>query len=236
MSVSAVIVAAGSGARFGGEPKQFRRLGSAPLLAWSINTLARHPSVSKLVVVVPASVVPAPPPWLRDFAAEVVAGGETRRESVALGLAAIPPTEEVVLVHDGARPFVTPTLIERILDASRLGPAIPGLRIPDTVKMVDDGSRVLATLDRDRLRTVQTPQAFPVDLLSELHARADLEGSAATDDAALVEKYGVPVRVVEGDPLNLKITTRADFGLAEWLVAEGHTALAGIEPPTHPDD
>ncbi|MCL7976614.1 MAG: 2-C-methyl-D-erythritol 4-phosphate cytidylyltransferase [marine benthic group bacterium] len=235
MRVAVVIVAAGTGSRFGGEPKQFRRLGGAPLLSWSCHTLARHPGVSDLIVVVPAEVEKRPPGWLVEVADEVVAGGETRRESVALGLAAVPDRSEFVLVHDGARPFVTPSLIGRVIDAGREGPAIPGLQITDTVKMIDDGSRVLATLDRDRLRTVQTPQAFPTSLLSELHLRAEQEATSATDDAALAERFGVPVRVIDGDPVNLKITTRADFALAEWLVAGGHTRRAGVEPPP-PED
>ncbi|MCL7983429.1 MAG: 2-C-methyl-D-erythritol 4-phosphate cytidylyltransferase, partial [marine benthic group bacterium] len=190
---------------------------------------------SELIVVVPAEVEKRPPGWLVEVADEVVAGGETRRESVALGLAAVPDRSEFVLVHDGARPFVTPSLIGRVIDAGREGPAIPGLQITDTVKMIDDGSRVLATLDRDRLRTVQTPQAFPTSLLSELHLRAEQEATPATDDAALAERFGVPVRVIDGDPVNLKITTRADFALAEWLVAGGHTRRAGVEPPP-PED
>ncbi len=235
MSAAAVIVAAGTGSRFGGEPKQFRPLGGAPLLSWSARTLARHPRVFELVVVVPADVKEDPPPWLVELADGVVAGGETRRESVALGLKAVSDRAEVVLVHDGARPFVTPSLIDRLIDASQNGPSIPGLPVTDTVKMIDDGSRVLATLDRDRLRTVQTPQAFPARLLSELHVRAEQEAATATDDAALAERFGVPVQVIDGDPVNLKITTRADFALAEWLVAGGHTRLAGIEPPAPPE-
>jgi 2-C-methyl-D-erythritol 4-phosphate cytidylyltransferase/2-C-methyl-D-erythritol 2,4-cyclodiphosphate synthase len=236
LSAAAVIVAAGSGSRFGGEPKQFRRLGESPVLAWSGHTLTRHPAVSEVVIVVPASVAEKPPAWLDRIADHVVAGGGTRRESVALGLVAISGSSETVLVHDGARPFVTPGLIDRMLEAASDGPAIPGLRITDTVKMIDSGSRVLSTLDRERLRVVQTPQAFPVGLLRDLHARAAKEAASGTDDAALAERYGVPVSVIEGEPLNLKITTRADFAVAEWLVAEGHVRLAGIEPPVSGDE
>jgi 2-C-methyl-D-erythritol 4-phosphate cytidylyltransferase/2-C-methyl-D-erythritol 2,4-cyclodiphosphate synthase len=236
LSAAALIVAAGTGSRIGGEPKQFRRLGEAPVLAWSGHTLRRHPAVSKLVIVVPASVAEIPPPWLAALADRLIAGGETRRESVALGLSAISGRSEAVLVHDGARPFVTAALIDRVLEASSQGPAIPGLRVTDTVKMIDAGSRVLATLDRERLRAAQTPQAFPVGLLRDLHARAAREAVGGTDDAALAERYGVPVKVVDGDPLNLKITTQTDFALAEWLVAAGQTHLAGIEPPTAGDD
>lgn len=231
MSAAAVIVAAGSGSRFGGEPKQFRRLGGAPLLAWCCGTFSRQPRISELVVVVPDRMAESPPAWLSDLACRVVAGGETRRESVARGLEALSDEVATVLVHDGARPFVTPGLIDRVLNASLEFAAIPGLSLTDTVKMVDSGDRVLSTLDRDRLRTVQTPQGFPLRLLRDLHSSAEQRNTRATDDAYLAELAGVPVRIVEGTALNLKVTTPDDLALAEWLISSGRTAAEGIEPP-----
>lgn len=231
MSAAAVIVAAGSGSRFGGEPKQFRQLGGAPLLAWCCGTFSRQSRVSELVVVVPERIVESPPAWLSDLAGRIVAGGETRRESVARGLEALSGDLATVLVHDGARPFATPGLIDRVLNASREFAAVPGLSLTDTVKMVDAGDRVLSTLDRDRLRTVQTPQGFPLRLLRDLHASAERKSTRATDDAYLAELAGVPVRIVEGTSLNLKVTTPEDLALAEWLISSGRTAAEGIEPP-----
>jgi 2-C-methyl-D-erythritol 4-phosphate cytidylyltransferase len=172
------------------------------------------------VVVVPANVAAAPPDWLTRLCDVVVAGGPTRRDSVGLGIAGLSGRSETVLVHDGARPFLSPKLIGRVLDACRDCPAIPGLP-----------GRVLSTLDRDRLRAVQTPQGFPLSLLRELHERAARDDAEATDDAFLAEAAGIPVRVVDGEPLNLKVTTGADLALAEWLVGSGDPEAAGIEPP-----
>jgi 2-C-methyl-D-erythritol 4-phosphate cytidylyltransferase len=183
------------------------------------------------VVVVPEQVALSPPAWLADLAHRVVAGGETRRHSVTRGLAALSGENETVLVHDGARPFVTPALIDRILEACGQYPAIPGLKFTDTVKMVDAGDRVLATLDRDRLRSVQTPQGFPLGLLLELHLKAPEDETRVTDDARLAELAGIPVRVVEGAPLNLKVTTQIDLALAEWLISSGRTSAEEIEAP-----
>ena len=236
MSAAAVIVAGGSGARFGGEPKQFRLLGRAPLLAWSCSTFSRHPRISELVAVVPAGMAESPPAWLSGLADRVVAGGATRQQSVARGLEALSGLTASVLVHDGARPFATPVLIDRVLNATGEFAAIPGLPLTDTVKMVDAGDRVLSTLDRDRLRTVQTPQGFPLTLLRDLHAAAGEKGTRATDDAYLAELAGVPVTIVEGTLLNLKVTTPDDLARAEWLISSGRTAAEGVEPPFAEDN
>jgi 2-C-methyl-D-erythritol 4-phosphate cytidylyltransferase len=232
LSCASIIVAAGSGSRFGGEPKQFQLLAEAPLLAWSCNTFLRHGGVSELVVVVPEGVSIEPPDWLRRVADRIVAGGASRRESVALGLEGLSGSHDLVLVHDGARPFATPALIDRVLAASIEFPAIPGLPLTDTVKMVTEEMRVLSTLDRDRLRTVQTPQGFPLDLLRELHSEAEREAIDATDDARLAEIRGYPVRVVEGIRINLKVTTPEDMALAHWLVSSGRTEAEGIVAPS----
>jgi 2-C-methyl-D-erythritol 4-phosphate cytidylyltransferase len=231
VSTAAVIVAAGSGRRLGGEPKQFRMLGTAPLLAWSCHAMNRHAQISELVVVVPGECAASPPAWLTGLCDAVVEGGPTRRDSVGRGLAGLTREHERVLVHDGARPFLAAKLIGRVLEACREGPAIPGLRLTDTVKLIGEGGLVLSTLDRDRLRSVQTPQGFPLDLLRSLHDRAARDDAEATDDAFLAEAAGIPVRIVSGDPLNLKVTTGADLALAEWLVRSGDPAAAGIVPP-----
>lgn len=230
MSAAAVVVAGGEGRRLGGDRKQFRRLGAAPMLAWSCAALARHPGVSELVVVVPADVAEAPPRWLDDLADRVVAGGSTRRESVRRGLAAVAERHDVVLVHDGARPFLSESLIDRVLAAAAEGPAIPGLPLSDTVKMVGDDGRVRATLDRGLLRRAQTPQGFPLRLLRELHEETAGE-EAATDDAFLCERAGIPVRVVPGEAWNVKVTTPFDLALAGWWAESGAAEAAGVLPP-----
>jgi 2-C-methyl-D-erythritol 4-phosphate cytidylyltransferase len=150
----------------------------------------------------------------------VVEGGTTRTASVGRGLAAVPETADVIVVHDAARPLASAVLFHDVIAAvtsGGAGGAIPGLPVSDTIKVVEtvDGApRVSATLDRAALVAVQTPQAFAADLLRRAHAT----GTEATDDAALVEALGATVRVVPGDPRNLKITTPADLARVEQLL------------------
>jgi 2-C-methyl-D-erythritol 4-phosphate cytidylyltransferase len=214
VSVWAVLAAAGSGERLGADrPKAFVRLGDLPLLAPSLERLDRSDWVDAIVVA-------APPGWEEPsilLAEELgcskvsscVTGGTTRGESVRLALADVPQEAAVVLVHDAARPLVEDSVIERILTALNEGwdGAVPGLRVADTVKRVD-GERVVETLDRDELRTVQTPQAFVAEVL-----RQAFEGDVAkaSDCASLVEARGGRVKVVPGDPRLMKITDTADL-------------------------
>ncbi|MFW6193582.1 MAG: IspD/TarI family cytidylyltransferase, partial [Gemmatimonadota bacterium] len=161
------------------------------------------------------------PGWLRERVDAMVAGGATRRESVALGLAAVPGETDVVLVHDGVRPFASSALVRRVADAARKGPVVPVLPVVDTVKRVDGEGRVMETLDRSTLRRVQTPQGFPTSVLRRVHAGAEASKAVATDDAALCEASGVTVRTVAGEIHNLKVTTGQDLAFARWLVASG---------------
>lgn len=144
-------------------------------------------------------------------------GGETRQDSVRLGLETLAATADVVvLVHDAARPFVTPDLIERAIAAGRQGAAVPGIPVTDTIKVVDPQGAVVSTPDRTALRAVQTPQAFPYAMLSEAHRKAAaVELHGFTDDGALAEWAGLPVRVFDGDPGNIKLTHPVDFSAAE---------------------
>jgi len=153
----------------------------------------------------------------------VAAGGEVRQQSVALGLARLPRGPALVLVHDAARPFVSRELIDRVLAvAARGAAAVPGLPLSDTVKETDTAGLVVRTVPRERLVAVQTPQAFPREMLETAHQRARSEPAAgATDDAALCERLGHPVRVVAGSARNIKVTTAEDFALAEALAAGG---------------
>lgn len=222
--VTAVLVAAGRGERLGSPtPKQFLDLGGLPLLEWSVRAFHRHPAVDHVVAVVPPGTADRPPGWLagaaRDRGLTVIAGGASRAESVARGVAAGPEGPAVLLIHDGVRPFAA-GLIGRVVERARSTPVIPVLRIADTVKRIDAGGRVVETVDRDRLRRAQTPQGFPGDVLRRLHADRDPE-AALTDDALLCERAGMTVMTVEGDPLNLKITGPRDLAYARWLVDTG---------------
>lgn len=221
-AAAAILVAAGRGERAGDGPrKQFRELSGVPVLARAWEPFRACEAVTEIVLVLPPPVVADPPGWLREAPGRLVAGGETRTESVARGLEAVRPGAEVVLVHDGVRPFASEELLRRVLDAARRGPAVPLLPVRDTVKEVDGHGRVRRTLDRASLRRAQTPQGFPAAVLREAHRRAAEEGRGATDDAALCEALGHTVLGVPGEETNLKLTTPDDFELAGWLLASG---------------
>lgn len=227
MTVAAVLVAAGSGSRLGHQlPKAFVPLRGVPLVVHAARSLLACDAVSALVVVVPADRAADARDALAGLPCPVavVAGGAARQASVAAGLAALPDDADVVLVHDAARPFVPVDLVDRVVAAVRAGhPAVvPALPVTDTVKRVGPGDGtgepVLETVPRGALRAVQTPQGFARSVLVAAHAaaaaRAHDEGTAASDDAGLVEELGAPVWVVAGDERAAKITTAADLALA----------------------
>jgi 2-C-methyl-D-erythritol 4-phosphate cytidylyltransferase len=151
----------------------------------------------------------------------VITGGSERQESVAKGLQAINnPNSKIVIVHDGVRPFVTVQQIIEVIDrAKESGAAMLALPVTDTVKEVTDGV-VTRTLDRKHIYLAQTPQAFRIDLLREAHRKASVDNVMATDDAALVERLGATVAVVEGSPHNIKITRKQDLAMAELIMKE----------------
>lgn len=220
--VGVVIVAAGRGVRLGGsQPKQFLPIAGVPMLLRAIRPFASHPDVRQVVVVLPRDDSAAPPSWLAPHVGAglcVVAGGAERGDSVANGLAALDPACGIVLVHDAARPFVTRDLLDAVIAAARAGEgAVPALPVADTLKQSDGGEHVARTVPRDGLWRAQTPQAFPRDLITRAHARAKADGVVGTDDAFLVERLGGAVRLVAGDPRNIKITTADDLALAEVL-------------------
>ena len=221
-----ILVAAGRGVRAGqqGEPKQYRPIAGVRMLLRALRPFASHPRIGPIVVVLPPDDAAAPPEWLRPLLSErltVVSGGDERQQSVANGLARLPAEVNVVLVHDAARPFVDAELIDRVLAVAALGAAaIPAVPLPDTVKETDTAGLVVRTLARERLVAVQTPQAFPRQMLETAHQRARSDGgTSATDDATLCERLGYPVRVVAGSLRNLKVTTADDFAVADALAA-----------------
>jgi len=221
MSVAALVVAAGRGERLGQSlPKAFVPLLGKPLLVRSLEAMAAVEELQRVVAVVP-------PDELARFAAlgisgpvEAVPGGAERQDSVAAGLAALPASIEWVAVHDAARPLVAPSDVARVIAAAReCGAALLAVPVRDTIKRVRDGA-VVETPERSTCWAAQTPQVFRAELLREALAKARAEGLVATDDAQLVERLGVTVRVVEGDPRNIKITLPEDLATAEaWLRA-----------------
>ena len=205
-NVWTIVVAAGSGARFGG-PKQFSMLGDRRVLDWSVETAGS--SSTGVVVVLPAA----------DAEREGgVAGGETRSESVRCGLAAVPADATIICVHDAARPFASAHLYREVIMQVHAGAegAIPALPVTDTIKQVNSQNIVVATPDRSSLVAVQTPQAFRASVLRAAHASSP-EG---TDDATLVETMGKQVVVVAGEVMNRKLTAPEDL---EWARAMART-------------
>ena len=221
----AIIAAAGRGMRMGGDAqaKQFRELGGTPIIIHTLKRFEQCATIGQLVVVVPGSdvseFIALAGRYRLSKLARVVAGGRTRTETVWRGLQAIrAATAEVVAVHDGVRPFVTPEEIDRTVRAAQTGgAAILALPVTDTIKEVCDG-RVTRTLERATLWHAQTPQCFRYDLLRRAYEQAIAENIEVTDDSALVERLGAIVAVIEGDARNIKITRPEDIALAEILV------------------
>ena len=221
--VAAVIVAAGRGHRAGGEvPKQYREIAGEPVIRPTLNAFLGHPQIAAVQAVIhrdDAEAFQAATAGLKNLLAPA-RGGATRQDSVRAGLEALrAATPDLVLIHDAARPFLSAALITRAIDAARQHrAAVPAIAIADTVKKVDEHDLITETLDRNRLRTVQTPQAFAYDLIVESHRRAAAAGrDDFTDDAALAEWAGHRVRVFAGEPGNVKLTTNDDFVRAETL-------------------
>jgi len=218
----AIVPAGGHGARMGSRrPKQYLRLGQAPILVATLNALARARSIAGIVVAVPEAHVAATRRLLARARVpkilDVVAGGADRQESVWRGLQRVPDHARIVIVHDAVRPFITPELVERVRAAAAGGAATCGMPVRDTVKRVAQGA-VSSTVEREGLWLTQTPQAFARALLWEAHDKARRDGFAGTDDAVLVERLGMPVAMVTGLAQNLKITTPEDLRTARaWV-------------------
>lgn len=241
LTTAAVIPAAGKGIRLGpGAPKALRTLGGVPILVHAVRAMARSRAVSLVVVVAPPDGVPEVRSLLDGHRLPegkeitVVAGGDTRQESVRLGLAALPDDVDTVLVHDAARPLVPVETVDAVADAVRDGaPAVvPAVPLADTVKEVEpngggDGDGgctggpepVVGTPERSRLRAVQTPQGFRRDVLVKAHDTVPATGGGATDDAGMVERLGVTVVVVPGHDEAFKVTRPLDLVLAEAVLA-----------------
>jgi 2-C-methyl-D-erythritol 4-phosphate cytidylyltransferase/2-C-methyl-D-erythritol 2,4-cyclodiphosphate synthase len=225
--VGVVVVAAGQGLRAGGgEPKQFRPIAGVPMLLRALRPFTAHPNVAQVVVVLAAEIAAAPPAWLADLRGEMlsfVAGGEERADSVKNGVAALREECSLVLVHDGARPFVDRHVVDRVIARTRGGVgAVPALMVSDTLKKVTGTSEEVAeTVSRDGLFRAQTPQGFPIAMLRKAFAAQTSGAYVPTDEASLVEATNAGVVVlVEGSALNLKVTTKDDFILAEAIAAK----------------
>jgi 2-C-methyl-D-erythritol 4-phosphate cytidylyltransferase/2-C-methyl-D-erythritol 2,4-cyclodiphosphate synthase len=226
--VTAIIAAGGRGVRFGGaSPKQLLLLAGRPILQHSVDAFLNSRHVADVIVALPDELAADPPGYLRDAPKplQVVAGGARRQDSVSRAFAVVSPDTEIVVIHDAARPLVSGAVIQRTIDAAAAGgAAIAAIRAHDTVKRAGADGVVTATLPREEIFLAQTPQAFRVSVLRDALAVA----GDATDEAALAERAGHRVSVVEGDARNLKVTTPDDLAMAERLLSGGGAPVAPL--------
>lgn len=231
MNAYAIIPAAGSGTRIGeGMPKQYIPLAGVPLLTHTLHRFQRSPLIDEIIVVVRRGevtrvrreiVAPHDLPKVR----RIVEGGAERQDSVSRGLKEIwddTGDDDIVIVHDGARPFVDEEGIARCIhEARECGACILGLRITETPKCVNDGGIIMSTPSLNGLWVAQTPQAFRASVLKEAHSRARSDGFYGTDEASLVERLPHPVRIVQGSIWNIKVTHPGDLAYAECILRMG---------------
>jgi len=238
--VHLLIAAAGSGRRMGADGnKLLLPVAGRPILAWTLEAALACGALTWIGILgqprdreaIAVLVAEARSPERSPLPVEWIQGGETRQESVSRGLAALPAAADNVLIHDGARCLVEPSLLERCARELRRAAAvgagiIAATPVTDTIKQVDGEGLITATPDRSQLWAAQTPQGFGVVQLRQAHDRASAEGWSVTDDAALFERLGLPVRVLEAPASNIKLTTRFDLTVAEAVLAERRLAFS----------
>jgi 2-C-methyl-D-erythritol 4-phosphate cytidylyltransferase len=229
MKVAAIVVAAGAGRRIGGDPpKTYLPIAGRPLVLRTLDRLFSSQTIEEVVLVVASDEIERcgallrADSALRDRSYLLQTGGATRQESSKRGLEKIATDADIVLIHDGARPFVSAELIDRCAKvAADQGAVVVGLPVRDTIKVVTKDRWVESTPDRSSLWEIQTPQAFHKDIIVAAHDWAMRNGVEATDDALVVERMGRRVFVIDGEWTNLKITVPEDVWLAETLLREG---------------
>lgn len=232
MVVHTIVVAAGKGERMGTAlPKPFLPLAGVPLFVHTLRSLARSTFLQKIVLVIAAEYEPLCRQLLEQHGPFrlpilLVHGGQERQDSVRLGLAALDPDCEIVVIHDAARPFIEAEIIDASINSAvEHGGALVAVPARDTLKRVNPQGIVVETVPRHDLWLAQTPQTFRVALIKEAHARAHTQGITVTDDAALLEWAGSTVTIVPGDGRNFKLTTPEDVALAEALLKMGTARL-----------
>jgi 2-C-methyl-D-erythritol 4-phosphate cytidylyltransferase len=219
----AIVVAAGSGSRLGGElPKQFQKLGDKPIVVHSLELFEKSPLIDEVVLVVSSDYLVYASQSIVDYyhfdkVRKITSGGKTRQESVLAGLTACPRGIDLAAIHDAARPFLTSFMLEQVMQkASETGAAILAVPAKDSIKMGENGA-IVKSLKRDSIWIAQTPQVFRFDDILDAHQRGDSAGNEATDDSELYEQYIGQVTLVMGSYNNFKITTPADFASAREI-------------------
>ena len=238
MRVTAIIAAGGAGTRLGADrPKQLLELHGRSILEHSVDAFDRHPAIAETIVVLPSELAASPPAWLAARRqVRVAVGGVRRQDSVANGFDMVDAATDVVLVHDAARPFVTPEVIDRVIDAAAAhGAAIAAIAVSDTVKRGEkrNGHPVITdTIPREPLYLAQTPQGFARGVLGDAVALGR-SGVEATDESMLAEQAGHSVRLVDGSASNVKITTAEDLQTAARRVADRDAGRIGVGYDLH---
>ena len=221
-SCGAVIVAAGNATRMGGIDKVMAPISGEPMIVHTVRAFQESDVINQIVIVTRQELI-APVMDLCsgfDKVHAVVVGGSDRVESVRAGLQALSDDMKLAAIHDGARPFISWQVIDRMVRAANtFGGAVPGIPVKDTIK-VENGGLVKETPDRKTLRAIQTPQVFDFDLLRGALKKAKEDGAEVTDDCSAVERLGMKVKIVEGDERNIKVTTPMDLKIAELLLEE----------------
>jgi 2-C-methyl-D-erythritol 4-phosphate cytidylyltransferase len=224
MKAAAIIAAAGAGLRMRNKTrKQYLEIAGVPVLVRSLQLFVGCPLIDEIAVVIPPgdqeAVTLLIEPYFRSGKIILVAGGSSRQESVACGLAALSGSADYICIHDAARPMTEPGLLQKMLNKVQdYGAVVPVIKPADTIKEVDNRGYITGTPCREKLRLVQTPQIFRREIIEKAYSEAEKRGIRATDDAALVEMLGVSVLTVPGDENNFKITTPHHLELAEWLL------------------
>jgi 2-C-methyl-D-erythritol 4-phosphate cytidylyltransferase len=224
MKVSVIIPAAGQGTRMGSStPKQYLSLNGQPILHHTLQAFEASGLVDSVTLVVPENDLDsAQKKWNYKIVKNIVQGGQERQDSVYNGFKALDSDTDVVLVHDGVRPFVTPDMIERSIKAARqFGAAIVAIPVSDTIKQVDSKDIVTRTVDRNGLWRVQTPQAFQYAILGEAFQKAKSDSFYGTDEGSLLEHAGKKLKIIMGSELNIKITRQEDLILGEGILNSG---------------
>lgn len=236
MNVTAIIPAAGKGERIGFK-KQFFRLGGKSLIDYSLQVMQSHDDIKKIILAVPVADLERIRKYVADLVVydkvSVIGGGQTRQETVKFALREVGAASDVVIIHDGARPFVDKRLVDSVIDgALNYGAVVLGVPLNDTIKMVDGEEKIIETLPRSRLRSIQTPQGFRRAVIFDAYRQAEHNNRLATDDAGLVEAAGYPVHVLPGNFNNIKITTKEDIDMANAILGS-HSFRMGFGVDIH---